>query len=123
MSSRSVRSSARRAGVACTAVILFTSQPADAGVGSWTTQGPEGGPLLSLAIDPLEPRTLYAGTLINGVFKSTDGGSTWSAASAGLPAGSGAGELVVDPGTSGTLYATAAPGVFKSTNSGDSWKP
>jgi photosystem II stability/assembly factor-like uncharacterized protein len=33
----------------------------------------------ALAIDPLTPTTLYAGTYGGGVFKSMDGGVSWSA--------------------------------------------
>src|SRR5207253_2905038 len=35
--------------------------------------------VLSVAIDPQTPSTLYAGTSGGGVFKSTDGGGTWGA--------------------------------------------
>ena len=34
----------------------------------------------ALAIDPMTPATLYAGTYGGGVFKSTNGGGDWSAA-------------------------------------------
>ena len=37
----------------------------------------------SLAIDPQTPTTLYAGTGANGIFKSVDGGVTWSDAELG----------------------------------------
>src|SRR5947209_681963 len=37
---------------------------------SWTTHGPDGGSVASFAIDPSRPRTVYAGTLYDGVFKS-----------------------------------------------------
>jgi hypothetical protein len=83
----------------------------------------------ALVIDPSTPRTLYAGTLydLNGsgaVFKSTDAGETWSAASAGLPYPSVfalAIDPITDPSKSRTLYAGGAGGVFKSTNAGESW--
>ena len=42
--------------------------------------------VVSLAIDPITPTTLYAGTDNGGVFKSTNGGNTWSAFSTGLTA-------------------------------------
>jgi hypothetical protein len=35
-------------------------------------------------IDPTSPTTLYAGTYGGGVFKSTNGGTTWSAFNTGL---------------------------------------
>src|SRR5215471_13993807 len=40
-----------------------------AGDNVWTSLGPEGGPVLALALDPLTPTTLYAGTDGSGVFK------------------------------------------------------
>ena len=35
---------------------------ASAGVNTWTTSGPDGGPIYALAIHPATPATLYAGT-------------------------------------------------------------
>src|ERR1700693_5899266 len=74
--------------------ILYTST--DGGL-TWSAPGPglpaSCGPLpISFVIDPSNTGTLYAGcqgTNANGgggVFKSTDGGATWNAASSGLPA-------------------------------------
>jgi hypothetical protein len=41
-------------------------------------------PISALALDPQAPTTLYAGTYYGGVFKSTDGGGSWSAVNTGL---------------------------------------
>jgi uncharacterized repeat protein (TIGR01451 family) len=38
----------------------------------------------SLVVDPASPSTLYAGTFLGGVFKSTDGGASWAASNDGL---------------------------------------
>ena len=57
---------------------------ASAGVNTWTTNGPDGGDIRALAIDPANPATLYAGTEGGGVFKSTNGGGSWNAVNAGL---------------------------------------
>jgi photosystem II stability/assembly factor-like uncharacterized protein len=75
----------------------------------------------ALAIDGTNPATVYAGTP-SGVFKSVDGGMTWSASSSGLPAGDVL-SLAIDPETPTTLYATLnSPGhVFKSLDGGASW--
>ena len=77
---------------------------------------------------PQTPTTLYAGTARGtpggGVFKSTDGGASWSPVNTGLtytslhvPA------LALDPTTPTTLYAGTDDGVFKSTDGGGSWSP
>ena len=99
----------------------------------------------SIAIDPQNPGTIYAGTQAcfqpsgspgfvpggenlcfrPGVFKSTNGGASWTAASAGLPWDSETfgiiTALAVDPQNSNTVYAAARKGVFKTTNGGTSW--
>jgi photosystem II stability/assembly factor-like uncharacterized protein len=71
-----------------------------------------------LAINPLTPTTLYAGT-DDAVYKSTDGGVSWNAT--GLT-GVGVETLAIDPLTPTTLYAgTGTSGVYKSTDGGASW--
>src|SRR5450756_588495 len=89
-------------------------------VNTWLTMGSEGrGPnenILCLAINPVTPSTLYAGTL-NGVFRSTDSGNIWTTIM-------DRGEimaLVLDPLTPSILYAASGNGVFRSTDSGDHW--
>src|ERR1017187_2540110 len=58
-------------------------------------------PTGTLAIDPNNPSTLYAGSGINygwsGVSMSTDGGSSWNAVNSGLPANFQAHLLALDP--------------------------
>jgi photosystem II stability/assembly factor-like uncharacterized protein len=79
----------------------------------------------SLAIDPLNPATLYA-AMHHGVYKSTDGGASWSTATAGLPSGlENVRMLIVDPKNSGTVYAACMGdfgGVYKSTDGGVIWR-
>jgi len=76
----------------------------------------------TLAIDPANPATLYAGTYGGalGIFKSTDSGGTWTAANTGLP-NVNVQTLAIDPSTPSTLYAGTQGGVFKSTDSGGTW--
>src|SRR2546422_967391 len=62
----------------------------------------------ALAIDPLNPTTLYPGDDASGVFKSMDGGANWSSALLfyyGLcgPCG-GVGALTIDPLRQTTLF-------------------
>jgi photosystem II stability/assembly factor-like uncharacterized protein len=77
------------------------------GSASWNRLGLDAS---ALAIDPSNPNTLYAGAA-GGVFRSTDGGASWSDFSPGLPAGLIIQALVIDPlGTS--LHAGTQRGVF-----------
>jgi hypothetical protein len=76
-----------------------------------------------LAIDPVTPTTIYAGTAYPdlspiGVYRSTDGGTTWAATSL---TGASVYALVPDPTTEGTIYAGKGGGVSKSTDGGDAW--
>ena len=75
-------------------------------------------PAPSLAIDPLNPDTLYAGGL--GVHRSVDGGKTWR--QAGLPR-SPVLALAVDPKETAVVYAGTDAGLSKSTNGGTTWQP
>jgi hypothetical protein len=96
---------------------------ASAGVNVWTSNGPEGGIIHALAIDPATPDTLYAGTLNGGgVVKSTNGGTNWYPVNTGLP-NTSVYALAIDPATPDTLYAGTGGGVFKSTNGGTNWDP
>jgi photosystem II stability/assembly factor-like uncharacterized protein len=101
--------------------LLIFATPARAGVGVWTPLGPEGGPVWALAVDPGDTDVVYAGTR-SGVFKSTDAGTTWTAASKGLgPTGVWVRSLAV---TTEAVYAgTDANGVYKSTDAGATWAP
>jgi|SRR6267142_438852 len=88
-------------------------------------------PIPALAIDPLTPTTLYAGTYGGGgLFKSTDGGANWVAVGSLTYIS----DLAIDPLTPTTLYAgtlgiywgsgeLTLGGVYKSTNRGASWSP
>jgi hypothetical protein len=77
--------------------------------------------VLSLAIDPVTPAILYAGTYGGGVFRSANGGGSWTAINTGLT-GTNVYDLAIDPTTPTTLYAVmSGDGVYRSTNSGGNW--
>jgi photosystem II stability/assembly factor-like uncharacterized protein len=86
----------------------------------WQPAGPEGGNVTTLAIDPVNPRILYAAVGAGGVFKSVDAGATWNPAFDGL-AGNAVLVLAQAPKTAGTLYAGTSHGVFKTTDGGAHW--
>lgn len=79
-----------------------------------------------LVTDPGAPNTVYAASTDLGVFKSTDGGSTWVAANNGIATPS-VQVLAIDPMHPQTLYAASTPAnvaasaVYKSVNGGASW--
>ncbi len=80
--------------------------------------------VISLAIDFVDPDTLYAGTRLQGVFKTTDGGANWNQANSGLPTTPYAltyRALVIDPFNTQTIYTGTVDGVFKSTDGGLTW--
>ena len=64
----------------------------------------------SLLIDPLNPTTIYAGTIQDGVFKSTDGGDSWM--NIGL-VNLAIYNLAIDPLNFTAIYAGTNDGVFK----------
>jgi hypothetical protein len=76
--------------------------------------------VVALAPDPVEPATLYAATVQNGVFKSTDAGETWSLAGLWPPGVEYKGGLLVDPGDREIVYAgTNGLGVLRLNQSGN----
>jgi hypothetical protein len=95
-------------------ILLSASQvgSVSAGVNVWTSIGPEGGHIHALAIDPVTPTTLYAGTNGGGVFKSTNGGGNWNTFNSGLT-NYDIQALAINPATPSILYAgTNGSGVF-----------
>lgn len=75
----------------------------------------------TLAFDPFDVQTLYAGGATFRVRKSVDGGSTWADAAAGLPAGD-VNDLVA-LGTPGALLAATQNGLYRSTDAAATWAP
>lgn len=93
--------------------------------------------VVSLAMDPNDPLTLYAGTgegFFNGdavrglgIFKTTDGGQTWNQLAGtvtGVPSGAFfyVNDLVISPQDSDRIYAGTRTGVWRSLDAGASWQ-
>lgn len=72
----------------------------------------------SLVVDPLDGRTVYAGTA-GGIYRSTDGGASWEAPR--LPALL-VNALAFDPSHPSRMYAASWKGVHRSADSGRSWR-
>lgn len=83
----------------------------------------------ALALDPSNPDVLYAALgdafdqTGNGVYKSTDGGGTWSApvVLAGSPGPSSARDLKVDPADAKRIFLATDVGLYVSTDAGASF--
>jgi photosystem II stability/assembly factor-like uncharacterized protein len=92
----------------------------------------------AVAIDPQAPKTIWAGTgeawtrnsvsIGNGIYKSTDGGDSWT--NMGLQNSERIAKIIVDPKNSRTVYACVPGklwsdsedrGVYKTTDGGKSW--
>jgi photosystem II stability/assembly factor-like uncharacterized protein len=77
-----------------------------------------------VAVSPAD-RTWYAAGL-DGVFRSVDGGATWTRASDGIaPDYDGSyntTELAIDPAHSGTLYASTTSGTYRSQDRATTWR-
>jgi photosystem II stability/assembly factor-like uncharacterized protein len=72
----------------------------------------------ALAVDPAEPRTLFAKPTIGGLFRSGDRGGHWTAV-AGVPTLGDQPVLAIDPGDPRMIFA----GHFRSSDGGATWVP
>ncbi|HYW44878.1 MAG TPA: IPT/TIG domain-containing protein [Bryobacteraceae bacterium] len=85
-----------------------------------TSTNPDAGSVLNLAMDLHNPGTIYAGTYVGKLWKTTNSGTTW------LPL-SDTGPLVdvqwiaVDPVALNTVYVLDAGSIYKSADGGSTW--
>lgn len=86
---------------------------ADESLGAWSPLGPGnvGGRTRALIVDPRSPDTLYAGGVAGGVWKTTDGGRSWTALD-DFGANLAVGSLAMDPSNPNIVYAGTGEGYF-----------
>ncbi|MBM4121074.1 MAG: hypothetical protein FJ249_00555 [Nitrospira sp.] len=78
--------------------------------------------VITLALDPKRPASVYAGTMGDAVYKSPDGGQRWIVHNAGLKEHiSVVNQFVFDSRDSETVYAATTVGVFRTTDGGRLW--
>lgn len=123
----------RAAAAARRTAALSTS--AGRGSGSWFSVGPTelSGRCTAIAFDPLDSQTVYVGSASGGLWKSQDGGGSWSpltdefsTLAVGAVCVVTAAPSVVLLGTgegSGAGYGPFGEGLFRSTDGGASWNP
>jgi photosystem II stability/assembly factor-like uncharacterized protein len=81
--------------------------------------------VIAMAIDPVYPAIVYAGTKGDAVYKSYDGGQRWVPQKTGLDdvtITSVVNQLVFDPRDREHLFAATTMGIFESVDAGESWK-
>jgi photosystem II stability/assembly factor-like uncharacterized protein len=72
----------------------------------------------SIAIDPADPNTIYAGTW-HLPWKTTDGGVNWRNMKQGLIDDSDVFSIILDPKTPAVVYLSACSGIYKSETAGE----
>lgn len=110
--------------------LLVTSSPSHAGENTWTTTGPYGIQISGLYIHPTNDQVMYATVFRSNappVYKSTDGGVTWSPSSTGLRNGGGASYdnnhgMAFDRDDPDILYLAMEDGIYLSRNAGGAWE-
>ncbi|HEX6550587.1 MAG TPA: YCF48-related protein, partial [Gammaproteobacteria bacterium] len=100
------------------------------GIGT-ISSGSEQDYIQHVSVDPVTDGTAYATSLNTGLYKTTDGGKSWSAINTGLTSLIGPdtqfGQIVVDPVNPQNLYVsvgtstTSENGIYKSTDGGSHW--
>jgi photosystem II stability/assembly factor-like uncharacterized protein len=95
---------------------------------TWTNVGTMSLPrrhCTAITVDPTAERTVYVtfdGFASDNVWKTTDGGMTWTSIGAALPQAP-ARTLAVHPAKSNLLYLGMEVGVFASDDAGSTWSP
>jgi gliding motility-associated-like protein len=82
----------------------------------------------AIAVDPVNPDTIYIGTgdrdaadsYGRGVFRSVDGGVTWTSMSSGM-GNTIVGKMFVDPDNHETVIAATNAGIYRTTDAGVTW--
>lgn len=114
-------------------VLVDLAEPDVPNPDPWVSIGPGniGGRIRSIIIKPPNPihpeaeRTIWIGAVSGGVWKSTNGGGTWTTSTDFL-ANIGVHCMVIDPQNPDILYAGTGEtfqgnGIFKTTNGGTTW--
>ncbi len=100
---------------------------------TWTPVGPNniGGRVRAIAVHPLNPDIVYLGSVSGGVWKSTNGGGSWTALKDDME-NLAVCSILIDPNDPNTIYAGTGEGffnidairgegIFKSTDAGANW--
>jgi uncharacterized repeat protein (TIGR01451 family) len=75
----------------------------------------------ALEIDPADSNIVYASIFGLGIWRSVDGGASWSSLTAAFPDVSQTQNLILDPANPQRILAATQKGLFISDNAGASW--
>ena len=103
------------------------ADPASKYSDDWRSNGPPGGDVRSLVVDPNNPDRFYFGTLDGQMYTSGDAGKTWQFLYNFNRPRLFVDHIIVDPRDSRVLYVAAhrhkeSGGFFKSTDGGRHWR-
>ncbi len=111
----------------------LANEKTSANFSNWNSLGPGnvGGRTRTLAINPSSPDTMYTAGVAGGIWKTTNGGSSWSPLN-DLMNNMAVTTIIIDPNNHDTLYAgtgegffnidaVRGDGIFKSTDAGLTW--
>lgn len=88
---------------------------------SWHPSGyGGGGRFTAIATDPSNPKTVYVGSDVAGIYRSRDGGNRFELIGKGLE-GFAVADIAINPAAPHQLVALTNDGLYYSTNQGDSW--
>ncbi len=93
---------------------------------TWTnlSKGMSHSRVIAMAIDPVYPATVYAGTKGDAVYKSHDGGQRWISMHSGLDDAtitSVVNQFLFDPADAQHIFLATTMGVFETKNGGEQW--
>jgi photosystem II stability/assembly factor-like uncharacterized protein len=80
--------------------------------------------VIAMAVDPVYPATIYAGTKGDAVYKSYDGGQRWASMRSGLDdvtISSVVNQFVFDPFDNNHIFLATTMGIFETKSGGGNW--
>lgn len=101
--------------------LLISPLPnASADENSWSSNGPEGGRVYTIAIHPDDNNTIFIGTIGHGIYKSTNGGQIWQHLESDI-LHDNLRDIEFHPDFPDTIFAGTVDGMYRSLDGGDSW--
>ena len=102
-------------------VLIFIGPSAGSGRPSWYPAGyGGGGRFTAIAMDPSNPKTVYVGSDVAGIFRSRDGGNHFELIGKGLE-GFSVAAIAINPAAPHQIVALTGDGLYYSISQGDVW--